>query len=305
MPNSRGELSSHITDHLRTIATVVDRYPTATIGGLSALILQNVPVPVVPSQVSVFIPGRDGHSIKNLVNFRSSERCPFSRSWRIVASPTGSVVTCTDIVSSTFDALRWDIRELGTAVELIDSAANVRGTDIASFRRTYDKQCDADSRYRRRYIDRALELSCSRVQSIRETKLRLRLYELGYPAPLVQPWVYDRINQKMGECDLFYPQWRTDIEYDGQGKFHGEFGIDPIVAVNKHRRRSDRMASNGIWMNHVDYQSFANDLWVRDLDEAKNRKVEPFPSSRMKFVQRAWPEKFDTHPQWRWKLWQN
>ena len=291
--------------HLLKIAAILQRYPQAVIAGISALILRGIPVPSVPEEVDVFLGDRRGGSVPKLVRFRSQQACRIARHVQLVPSSLPQPrlwISATNVVEATLDAIRWGAMTLRDAVILIDSAANALSSKIESFTFAYQAQVEADSRYRRQVIDRALVLACAGVQSPMETRLRLKLYERGYPAPFVQLKIDDRDHSHLGRPDLTYPDKRVSLEYDGFEKFHEQFGVDAVTAVNKHRRRSDRLASQGMWMIHVDSQGWTSGEWLTDLNEALRRNVDPFPASQLRNKQIAWPEKFDKHPQWRWKL---
>jgi very-short-patch-repair endonuclease len=50
-----------------------------------------------------------------------------------------------------------------------------------------------------------------------ETRLRLELVAARLPTPAVQEDLYDRAGKFLGRVDLFYPDVRLVIEFDGQG----------------------------------------------------------------------------------------
>ncbi|MDY6050355.1 MAG: hypothetical protein SPI77_07385 [Corynebacterium sp.] len=259
----------------------------------------------MPDQVDVFLPKREGGNVKHLVNFRTHSRCPFSRTTTLACATDGTMALCTSIIDSTLDALLWEKPTLRASVELIDSAASAKGTDIESIHTAYEARNGAGNHaHRRASIDRALVLAVPHVRSLMETRMRLRLYELGFPAPLVEPWLYDhdRATTFLGKPDLFYPQYRAALEYDGLGKLLNPSEGTSAEALIRHRHRSDRIASNDVWMIHVDSTSWKSGLWLDDVTAALKRKVDPFPDRQMRFMVPAWPKRFDTHPQWRWNL---
>ncbi|MDY6049424.1 MAG: hypothetical protein SPI77_02470 [Corynebacterium sp.] len=283
--------------HLLKIAAVAQTYQNVVIAGASSLIACGIPVPDVPAQVDVFLPGRRGGDRKHVVQFRTHKQCSFTRQYEDLSglrvSPVGE---------ATFDALRWGPQRLDTAVALLDSVSYVTSTPLLFFQSVYQRQVAAHRRYRRLYIDRALELACVNVQSIRESMLRMALYERGYPAPIVQTRLFSHRQQWLGQPDLFYREVRVALEYDGQGKFHGEFGKDPLQAMSDHRHRSDQIAAMDVRMLHVDSQSWREDAWVPQLDEALRRTCDPFPESLMAGGRVAWDRRFDIWPMNRWKM---
>ncbi len=61
----------------------------------------------------------------------------------------------------------------------------------------------------------AIELAEPATESVTETRLRLLLMFAGLPRPLAQVPLYDDAGRFVGRPDLYYPQQRLAIEYDG------------------------------------------------------------------------------------------
>jgi very-short-patch-repair endonuclease len=66
-------------------------------------------------------------------------------------------------------------------------------------------------------LRRALSLADGRSESPMETRLRLELVAARLPTPSVQEDLYDGVGKFLGRVDLFYPDVRLVIEFDGQG----------------------------------------------------------------------------------------
>jgi len=64
-------------------------------------------------------------------------------------------------------------------------------------------------------LDRAIELTEPKTESPMETRLRLLLVLAGLPRPQVQVVLRDESGSFLGRPDLYYPEHRLAIEYDG------------------------------------------------------------------------------------------
>lgn len=76
----------------------------------------------------------------------------------------------------------------------------------------------------RRGVRQAYEIAGiadARSQSGGESRLRLRVLDMGLPRPELQIPVYDLFGNVRFYLDLGWPHWRLALEYDGE-EFHGE-----------------------------------------------------------------------------------
>lgn len=67
-----------------------------------------------------------------------------------------------------------------------------------------------------RFARAALERVRPRVESPRETFLRLELVDAGLPEPLTNHPIYDSFGRRIAIGDLVYPNEKVLVEYDGQ-----------------------------------------------------------------------------------------
>ena len=68
-----------------------------------------------------------------------------------------------------------------------------------------------------RALERALSLARVGAESRPETLLRLLLLRAGLPEPSLNESVTNRQGRLLGRGDLVWPEWRTVVEYDGDG----------------------------------------------------------------------------------------
>ena len=54
------------------------------------------------------------------------------------------------------------------------------------------------------------------AESRQETRLRLLVVRAGFPEPVLQAQILDAAGRPIGRGDLYYPEFRTILEYDGQ-----------------------------------------------------------------------------------------
>ncbi|HEV2476379.1 MAG TPA: DUF559 domain-containing protein [Candidatus Dormibacteraeota bacterium] len=92
-------------------------------------------------------------------------------------------------------ALHAGIVELPTLVEHVQMNAGAKGI---------------------KRLRQAVSLANSRAESPMETRLRLAIVSAGLPAPSVQIELHDSTGLFVGRADLYYPDVRLVIEFDGQ-----------------------------------------------------------------------------------------
>jgi len=80
-------------------------------------------------------------------------------------------------------------------------------------------------------LRRAIELAESATESVMETRLRLLLVLAGLPRPLVQTVLTNSDGVFLGRIDLYYPEPKLAIEYDGSTH------RDSLVADNQCQNR--------------------------------------------------------------------
>lgn len=104
-------------------------------------------------------------------------------------------------------------RNLPEAVVALDAALHTELVDFASLTREVAARTGAKGIRRLR---RALSLADGRAESPMESRLRVDLVVAGLPGPCVQSELHDASGAFLARVDLFYPDVRLVIEYDGQ-----------------------------------------------------------------------------------------
>jgi Protein of unknown function (DUF559) len=126
-------------------------------------------------------------------------------------------------------------RRLATveAVVLLDMAMHVRLVNAEQLRQWADGHRGLKGVAR---LSRAIELAEPAAESVMETRLRLLLVFGGLPKPLSQVAIYDDAGFFLGRLDLFYPDKRLAVEYDGATH------RDSLTSDN---RRQNRLIDSG------------------------------------------------------------
>lgn len=97
-----------------------------------------------------------------------------------------------------------------------------------------------------------------RAESIRESWVRLALYEAGLPAPIPQFWVTDYIR-----VDLAYPRSRVAVEYDGF-----EFHLRTPEQQKRDAARLSELRSLGwsvVVVRNGDFRGRRLDTWISEI----------------------------------------
>ena len=282
--------------HFLQVLAAVQRYPDAYVSGLSALIFRRIPVVSAPATVSLLHHSRHGLSRDGDAHFyRRSSSTP--RLAHKLHAGTRDIL-CVRADFALLDALRWSITELSDAVAVTDSVLRVTKLKKKDLLASYQKQCADVPRNRRILIDRALTLAIPGVDSIRESQMRMELYARGYPPPLVHPQIFDVDGYThLATPDLYYPDARVALEYDGAGKHRGDFGDLPADSLTIHHTRADRLTTRGVRVIHVNNARFKSGAWVNDLDDALGNHLGPLPAKQVRGGIPAWENK--RGPRWK------
>jgi len=116
----------------------------------------------------------------------------------------------------------------------LDMALHKRIVDLTDLRAF----CEAHRGAKRiAKLRRAIEMTDPATESPMETRLRMLLVMTRLPRPRAQVSIYDHEGGFLGRPDLYYPDYKLGLEYDG-GTHR-----DNLVADN---RRQNRLLNGGI-----------------------------------------------------------
>lgn len=94
-----------------------------------------------------------------------------------------------------------------------------------------------------------LDAADAGAESPGESQLRFVLWAYGLPRPQTQVHISTRLGDYW--ADLGWGKWRVVLEYDGQSKYQGRPGDDPLDAVIREKRRQDAIGEAGFRMLRV------------------------------------------------------
>jgi hypothetical protein len=207
---------------LLQLAAVARRMPDAVFSGRTAGWLHGLDLPP-DDPVEVTVPNSHT-SNRTGVHVRRATLAPIEVR-RLKGLPvTSALRTAADLGGR---------RVLLDAVIALDMALHKRIVNITELR----SFCEANRGAKRiAKLRRAIELAEPATESPMETRLRLLLVMAGLPRPQAQFPLHDPQGRLLGRPDLYYPEHKLGLEYDGGSH------RDSLVEDN---RRQNRMLNGG------------------------------------------------------------
>lgn len=135
-----------------------------------------------------------------------------------------------------------------------------------------------------------LALASEWSQSPQETVTKWHLHHAGLPSPWQQRTLRDGRGSFIARPDFFWPDARLAVEYDGEGKMLGEYGVSPAEFCASDVRRMRRLATAGIRVMHLGRGDHIEVTYADIVDAYRHRlrTEQPFPASRMAGGGLAW-----------------
>jgi len=127
-----------------------------------------------------------------------------------------------------------------------------------------------------RMAERCLAFADAASESAGESESRALLALAGIPVPELQVPLYDATGSFIGRPDFLWRAKKVVGEYDGEGKYEGQFGVSPAEAF---RREKDREAA----LEREDYLVVRWDKTVLRQTGELERRV------RRALASRPWP----------------
>lgn len=188
-------------DRLATIAASLPGF--GAFSGLTAARLHRLDLPEADPP-EVVVPPDSKVSGRARASVRKIQLAPGDVVWRDGLPLTSPLRTCFDLAG------RLPLVE---GVIAIDMALHTRLIDLDSFRRYVGERPGVQGVVGAR---RVIELAEPKAESPMETRLRLLLLREGLPRPLAQVELRDARGSFVGRPDLYYPEARLGLEYDGE-----------------------------------------------------------------------------------------
>lgn len=99
-------------------------------------------------------------------------------------------------------------------------------------------------------------------ESPRESEFRLALLEMGLGDFYIQADIVDDTGTFIGRVDFLFPQYGLAIEYDGAGKYQGQYGNNIPHTLRKDMTRHHRFTNAGIRLLRINNALFTSGRWV-------------------------------------------
>ena len=222
--------------------------PSSVVVGRSAALLWNLPLANFRLDSTVELGGRASSSERRgPVLYRSVSAARI----RHLTTEFGTV-RVTDVTTTGIDLARW--HSLDDAVVAMDLAAQRGRLTLVDLMRA------AEARRGAKGMGAAgdlLRLVTSQSESPRESELKLQMWRAGLPPPFQQTRFVDAAGEFVGRSDFFF-EVGIAVEYHGRGKFEGEFGEDPALAMRRKMERQDRLMELGVVLVNVERDGFAD-----------------------------------------------
>lgn len=268
---------------LHCIAVAVAR-PSNFLVGKAAAAMWDIPYGAVPRWVEIgSVSGCSGDRDRLLKVRRSGVLATQSLHHLIEPFSAGHV---TSLPQTLLDLARW--HPLDDALQAIDHCLNRRLVSRDQLRSLLPA---LRGRHGAAAAARAIDFAHHGAESPRESLVRLKLWEAGLPAPHVQAEIWDRYGNFIGRADFFYDWAPFVLEYDGDGKYQGRFGVSPGRAAKDEMRRTKALNNAGVPLIRITRSTWNDGSWLDDVKEALEwgrRHGSPFPAKQWRSAGLAW-----------------
>lgn len=268
---------------LHCIATAVGR-PANFLMGKAAAAAWEIPFGSVPMWIEMGSRTRNSGERDTVLKIRESTLLPGQPLHRLPTPFTSGSVT--SLQQSLLDLARW--HPLSDAVEAIDHCLHHGLTTKDELQGLLPL---LSGKHGANAAARAIQLSHHASESPRESLIRLAMWEAGFPAPYLQANIRDRYGQFIGRLDYFYPCCCLGIEYDGDGKYQGQFGFSPQQVAEAEMHRTKKMGNAGIKLIRITRATYNDGSWEDDVREALEwgkLPGTPFPEAQWDSAGLAW-----------------
>ena len=176
----------------------------------------------------------------------------------------GQEIYFTSPADTIVDIARW--YGIEDAVRCGDWAVRVRLTTFSKLRYSLKRRAG----YTGAEVARtAVRLINGHSESPRESDVKSRLFEAGYPSPIQQPIILDAFRRRIGRVDFLFPQTSIVLEYDGRGKTRGNYGQPPKRSIQGEHSRQRLLRAEHLDVIRIDANAnWAKNLWLKELEES-------------------------------------
>lgn len=169
-------------------------------------------------------------------------------------------VQVTDPVQTGLDLARW--HSLEDAVVALDHGLQRKWFNQQQLLQALS-QCG-----RIRGIARARQaaaLATPHSESPRESELKMMMWRVGLPPPHQQATIFDETGEEIARLDFLFETIGLGVEYDGEGKYQGDFGEAPAPVMRREMDQQRRLLANGIVLVRMNRHSFRDGSGLREI----------------------------------------
>lgn len=252
--------------------------------GKSAAAAWHIPYGTVPRTVELGGAAGAAGLADKAVTFRRLTELPGQPLYRL--APPLEAVRVTSLPQTLLDLARWH-----------GIIAGVQAIDHCLHNRTVTREMLAAllpslaGHHGIADVTQALALAHGASESPRESVIRVMIWLAGLPAPHLQAGIRDVRGTPLGRVDLFYPEYSVAIEYDGQGKYQGVYGLTPERAALDEMHRHKELSNAGLRIVRITAETLRDGSWLSDLKRALawgKKYGERFPSEQWDSEGVAW-----------------
>lgn len=255
-------------DERALVAIVVAQVtaPATAAVGFSAAIVHGLPTPKFPSRYGVEL-GGTGVTGRHRVPGITYRTLPERLDARIVPVPTEfGAVRATGPAATCLDLARWHSIEAAVmAMDHLLHKKELTHRKLRQGRQVYEGMHGVSR------VRQAVALATAWSESPRESQVKVALWREGLAVPQQQVTIVNRRGTKLGRVDFCWPEIGFAVEYDGQGKYHGQFGqgLDEIVLRDMWREHA--LSNEGVTTYHLQNSGFEDGTGIAAIVEMHRR----------------------------------
>lgn len=242
---------------LRCLAVGISR-PGDVLVGKSAAAMWRIPHGRVPDRVEIARSGGGGVADKTLLHRVLAPSFPTLPA----VTPVGTAQV-SDLPQTLIDVARW--HRLPEAVAAMDHCLHHRMISPESLAEAAALMAGRTGIHQ---ATTALKLARAAAESPRESEIRVGMWQDGLPAPHLQGDIRDVRGEFVGRVDLLFPDHSVGVEYDGEAKYQGVFGLRPEMVIQDEMRRQKELLNAGVHLVRVTAETYREGTWLEHVKQA-------------------------------------
>lgn len=261
---------------LRCMAAALAR-PAYVLVGKSAAAMWKIPYGDTPNYVEQARVGGSGGVRSRHIRLRTL--VAIDRQPILSFSEPHNKGKVTSLAQTLIDIARW--HGIADAVCGMDHALRERKVSKSELALVLEK---VRAHHGAKIAGQAVALAHPGGESPRESLIRVRIWQVGLPAPQVQANIWDHRGDFIGRVDLFFPDHSLAVEYDGRGKYHDSYGQSAVGAMQDERWRERGLLNAGLRVIRIDRENFRDESWLENL----TREIKRTDHEKLVFPKNQW-----------------